>query len=191
MYKKDIEWKEIYRSKFRIYYISNYGDFKNVLLKTGKEKILKNSLDGHGYYFSRVEKRITWSTHRLVAQAFIPNPENKKYVNHIDGNPKNNYYKNLEWCTPSENMLHKYRVLGYKFSEETKKKMSKSAKKRGIHPNTIKSKYKKIQCLETGIIYSSQVEAQTKTGISHKLISACCTGKRKTTHKFHWRFINE
>lgn len=55
-------------------------------------------------------KHKAYYVHRLLAMAFIPNPENKQFINHIDGNPKNNNISNLEWCTKSENGLHAFKL---------------------------------------------------------------------------------
>ncbi len=58
---------------------------------------------------SKDGKTKRFMVHRLVAEAFIPNPENKPHINHLDNMGENNYYYNLEWCTPSENMTHSYK----------------------------------------------------------------------------------
>lgn len=74
-----------------------------------REHKMTQSLDSTGYYcmyFSNNNKRSSVRVHRIIAKAFIPNPDNKKTVNHIDGNKLNNNIDNLEWCTQKENVRH-------------------------------------------------------------------------------------
>ena len=80
--------------------VKSHGRFiKGEICKNGYRRI-HVSHDGVGYKFL---------VHRLIAEAFIPNPENKPCVNHIDGNKQNNCAENLEWCSHSENMKHAYK----------------------------------------------------------------------------------
>jgi hypothetical protein len=116
-------WKDIpgYEGKYQV---SNLGRVKSLSKKLScvrngktafrvtKEKIMKPYIPKNGYARMDLGGRNTNLVHRLVAKAFIPNPENKPCVNHIDGNPSNNNLHNLEWCTYSENELHSYRKLG-------------------------------------------------------------------------------
>ena len=78
------------------------GKFKETL---EPERELTYTLNNRGYYSVGI-KRKTYMVHRLVAKAFIPNKDNKSFVNHIDGNKLNNHIGNLEWCTVQENNLH-------------------------------------------------------------------------------------
>jgi len=116
-------WKPV--NNFEGFYeVSNYGRVRSIervveYRKYGKmlvsAKLLKPWNNMHEYCNVNLLKdgeRKVFKVHRLVAEAFIPNPENKYAVNHKDGNKMNNHYLNLEWCTKSENELHKCRVLG-------------------------------------------------------------------------------
>ena len=116
-------WKEI-KNYEGFFEVSNLGNFrskdrfvgyKNIGLRKypGKNLKVEEMKDGYKRIVlmkDGVKKR--YMCHRLVAQEFIPNTENKPYVNHINGNRGNNKVTNLEWCTQSENELHSFRVLG-------------------------------------------------------------------------------
>lgn len=103
------EWKDLHiKGAKREYLISNYGRIIR------KPYLLNQRPNKDGYiYVSLVTRKLRNASkvHRLVAKEWIPNPDNKPEVNHKDGNRKNNYFKNLEWMTRSENMLHAFRIL--------------------------------------------------------------------------------
>ena len=109
---------------------------------------------------------------------------------------KNHLYYNKIFTPESREKIRLSKIgnknmVGKKFSEEIKKNMSIAAKKRGMHENTRKARFKKTICVETGVFYNSQIEAQAQTGIDHKHISACCTGKKKTAGGLHWKYYKE
>ena len=117
---KDIQGYEGY------YQISNLGNVKSLertiirsdgVVQVRKERIMNKRISTDGYYIAKFnvnKKSKSIAIHRLVAQHFIPNPDNLPEVNHIDTNRKNNRVDNLEWCTHQENVAHSAQKGHYK-----------------------------------------------------------------------------
>lgn len=160
-----------------------------------KNKYLKQTINKFGYCQVTLQKnkyKKMFSVHRLVAEAFIPNPENKPQVNHIDSNRKNNYVENLEWVTPKENMQHA--VKNHRFDNMAKinsEKLKNNPLNGYIYANEITKKKVAQYDKENKLLneYESISEASRKTGITITNISYCANGKRKSGGGYIWHFI--
>lgn len=129
-------------------------------------------------------KRKHIQAHRIVASLFIPNPANKRYVNHIDGNKLNNHISNLEWCTASENENHSYKVL--KKQNWNKGKQLPSGKEYKGKIRTVQSFTLDNVLVKT---YFNPTDAE-KDGFKLKQISAVCCGTQKTHKGFIWKYVS-
>lgn len=186
------EWKDI--PNYDGYYqVSNYGNIKSlnrVIMRkdnkpyTQKEKILKPAKNNKGYNICVLTKNMkskTFSIHRLVAEAFIPNPKNLPQVNHKDGNKQNNRVDNLEWITNYDNIQHSIRT-GIRKIDKIIKAMNDKVK---IPVNQYNKNGKFIRK------WQSIKEAELELHIPNQNICKVCQGKRKTAGGYHWKYINK
>lgn len=161
-------WKEIKIDGFECknYYISNLGRFKN-----NKGIIMKDYKPHHsGYIYVRVNIK-KFALHRLVALMFIPNFENKPFVNHIDGNKINNCLENLEWVTCSENNKHNY-------TNNIKKKYTRPIIQYDLEMNELNK-------------FNSIKEAADFLNICSSGIKAVLCKKQKTSKNFIFKYLEE
>lgn len=179
------------------YQVSNYGRIKRLahvitFLQNGtlkrrhiSEQILKIRLSEKSIKqnkrYGRISKNNT-PIHRLVAQAFIPNPDNKPQINHKNGIKTDNRVENLEWCSAQENLIHAVKVLGHKRNFDKIKMLG------------LANRQKVIQ-VETGKVFNSIKDAAKHVNTSPSNILYCCRGitphgqQYITCKGFHWKYF--
>ena len=164
--------------------ISGYNDMYSVdcngnVYSRYMNRLLKNCDNGIGYkqvaltFRAKNGERTTkyLKVHRLVAMAFIPNPNNCTDVNHKDGVKDNNSVDNLEWCTHSENVKHSYDVLGRVCTNDHL-----------VVP---------VYCRTNNKTYKSAVDAAKDLGVFTSNISMVCNGKSRSTKGYVFEFAKK
>lgn len=184
------EWRDVVGYE-GLYQVSNLGRVKSlprrIVYKDGREyfypsKVLKNHKISTGYRFVMLygaNGKKQHYVHRLVAETFIPNPNNLCDVNHKDGCKTNNILFNLEWCSRSDNQKHAYKNgLHWVHMDEAIKACSRPV----------------IQCTSSGEViaeYASASKAAKATSYNQGQISKYCRGENKkhSTYKgYIWRY---
>lgn len=164
-------WKDI-KGYEGVYQISNFGRLKKYYKYTKQEKIIKPMVCTNEYlvaclYKNAKQKKIL--IHRLVAESFIPNPDNLPCVNHKDETKTNNNVDNLEWCT-------------YKYNANygTVKERQRNTKCIAVSQYTINGEFIKT--------WRSGMEAERNLSILSECIGRCCKGKQQTAGGFVWKY---
>lgn len=176
----DYEYDEVWAiiDEFKDYMISSYGRIWSVK----KKRILSPSKGHHAWRLGMYNKhgvRKSKFVHRLVAEAFMLNPDPDVYtqINHKDEDTANNRVENLEWCTPEYNC--NYGTRNKRMGEGTSKALKN-------HP----AFSKRVRCLETGVEYVSIRDAAKKTGFStHHIYESCKGHEFKRADNKHWIYI--
>lgn len=148
--------------------LGNRGFTRNLYLKPHKDGYRQVELFRNG------QKRML-TVHRLVAQAFLPNPNGYDQVNHIDFDRSNNDVSNLEWCDASYNALHSWK------NPKRKRRISKNGNERICQYD------RNLTLIRE---WESCIEIKREKGFNQTSIWECCNGKRKTAYGYCWRYAN-
>lgn len=190
MEKQEEIWKDIVIEKNGVLYdytglyqVSNLGRVRSLNYQGthGKVHIMATKPKASGHHsvgLCTKGKCNKFQVHRLVATAFIPNPDNLPVINHKDENPENNRVENLEWCTMQYNTQYSAKP----HSEERKQTMSKKFSGSG------NPKARKVVCLETKEVFETVKEASAWCGGN---VRQCCQGGSKTAGGYHWMYYDE
>lgn len=176
------QWRDVLGYE-TLYQVSSTGRIRR------NGRIKSQQIDKGGYctvWFSKNSKQKNLKVHRLVAEAFIPNPECKRTVNHIDGNKRNNCVENLEWATHSENIIHA-NVTGLRTVTEAQRKAASENGKKTCDKNR---RRKAVLCYKDGIVRefeSAHAGARFASGSASPIV-ACCKGKKKSYKGYEWRY---
>ena len=149
-----------------------YENGRIINSRTGWE--LTGNINSYGYRVVRLTKNgihKDYKVHQLLAKAFLPNPNNYRCINHIDGNKLNNSLDNLEWCTHGQNTIHARTTLNIDFSRKP------------IVQTTIDGKF-------VAVWNSAQVAAHFLKG-SPTMISACCRGTADFAYNSKWYYLEQ
>ena len=173
-------WKDI-EGYENLYQVSSKGRVKSLNYNhTKKEQLLKGVKTSFGYLRVWLCGK-QFSIHRLVAQAFIPNEENKPFIDHINGITWDNRVENLRWCTQSENLKNPIAIAKIK-----------------SHPSKLNGRTDILCHLSKSVIqydkqgnfikkWNSQAEAARQLNIKQGDISRCVNGKRNYCGGFIWK----
>jgi hypothetical protein len=173
------EWTEI-KGYEGLYAISSFGRVKNLYTYNWAESIKAQRFPKNGYLLvslwkdNKEKKKLV---HRLVAQAFVPNPGDKRTVNHKKGIKTDNRYHQLEWATQGENAKHSYDELGRKCNPS---KGSNHFRSKKVIKYDLNGKFVNA--------YNTVSEAAKSVNTSSTHISGACSGKYKIVKGFKWEY---
>lgn len=177
-----VEWRKI--KGYEKYSVSNTGLVRNDL--TGK--IMLPCTTRKGYLRLNLTENGTQKNrlvHRLVAQAFVPNPNNLEVVDHINGIKDDNRVENLQWLTSQDNT----KKFWIGMSEERRDKIKRFLV--GNANRYRKSVSKPVICIDTGAIYESSGHAARELGICRSSILRVANGTYEQVHGYHFKFLGE